>query len=99
MIALKKLPDAISAAVAIEKRFIFSDLTISLFATKVLVEWEILLSLNSLTWIYSICSDIPVPIFSEVLHLLPTILNIYLLVRLNSYLCDRKSKNIYAMTT
>ena len=48
--------------------------------------------------LYSVCSDIPVPIFSEVLHLLPTILNIYLLVRLNSYLCDRKSKNIYAMT-
>ena len=57
------------------------------------------MSLNSLTWIYSICSDIGVPIFSEVLHLLPTILTIYLLVRLNSYLCDRKSKNIHAMTT
>ena len=35
---------------------------------------------------------------SEVLHLLPTILNIYLLVRLNSYLCNRKSKNIHAIT-
>ena len=80
-------------------RFIFGDLTISKFATKVLAEWEILLSLNSLTWIYSICSDIPVLIFSEVLHHLGTILNIYLLVRLNSYLCDRKSKNIHAMTT
>ena len=44
-------------------------------------------------------SDIPVPIFSEVLPLLPIILNIYLLVRPNSYLCDRKSKNIHAMTT
>ena len=46
-----------------------------------------------------ICSDIPVPIFSEVLYFLPTILNINLLVRLNSYLCDRKSKNIHTMTT
>ena len=53
------------------------------------------MSLNSLTSVYSICSDIPVPIFSEVLHLLPTILNIYLLVRLNSYRCNI---NIYAMT-
>ena len=56
------------------------------------------MSLNSPTSVYSICSDSPVPIFSEVLHLLPTILNIYLLVRLNSYLCHKKFKNINAMT-
>ena len=52
-----------------------------------------MLSLNSLTCVYSICSDIHVPIFSEILQLLPTILNNYLPVRLNSYLCiNRTSK-------
>ena len=43
----------------------FTDLTAIWFATNMLVEWEILLSLNSLTSVFSICSGIPVPIFSD----------------------------------
>ena len=43
----------------------FTDLTIIWSATNMLVEWEILLSLNSLTSVFSICSVIPVPIFSD----------------------------------
>ena len=47
----------------------FTELTVSLFDTKVLAEREILLSLNSLTLVYFICSDRLVPINSEVLQL------------------------------
>ena len=40
---------------------------------KMLTEWEKLLSVNSLTSVYSNCSDIPIPIFSELLYILPRI--------------------------
>ena len=39
--------------------------TIFCFATNMLVELEILLTLNSLALVFSICSGIPVPIFSD----------------------------------
>ena len=70
------MAQAIFAKVDIEKnkltwkRINFSNLNFRLFDIKVLAEWEILLSLNILTLIYCIRSDIPIPIFTEILHLL-----------------------------
>ena len=48
--------------------------------------------------VYSICSDIPVPVFSEVLDLLPTILTIYLLVRLYKLIPVLQNIQVYAFT-
>ena len=50
---------------------------------KMLAEWELLLSLNSLILVYIIRTDFPVPVLSGILQLLQMILNIYVLVRLN----------------
>ena len=64
----KILTEAISAEAAIDnKKKTRADLTIIYFVRKMLAERKILLSLNSLTTVSSICSDVPVPIFSEVL--------------------------------